>query len=363
MWLYRFSQLVIAATLCLIFIGGMVTTKDAGLAVPDWPLSFGSLNPPGWWHVEDVRLEHGHRLFASVVGMLVTVLTAWIWKKPLAIPASAAVSALATFLSHKAGLPASVVLHIAIWTFAGTFFLSLFLGKRSEGNLLARKLSAGAFICICLQATLGGLRVTKLSIVLAMVHGCVAQAFLCILIALAVVLSPAWVRGGGQNPITGLGAITRLGWIGVGAIYTQLILGAVMRHMKAGLAIPDFPLAFGKIIPPILNEYVAIHFSHRVGALVVTVLLSALILMIFTIARSERRLAVPALLLGGLVAFQIALGAHVIWLARAPVTTTLHVLNGAAVLGLTLVITMRTIRLSRSSAQGPNSILNTGAKS
>lgn len=356
MWLYRFSHLVIAATLCLIFLGGLVTTKDAGLAVPDWPLSFGSLNPPGWWHVEDVRLEHGHRLFASVVGMLVTIMTAWIWRKPFSIPASALVTALATLLAHRAGLTASVALHITIWSFAGTFFLSLFLGDRRGDNPLARKLAAVAFVGICLQATLGGLRVTKLSTILAMVHGCVAQAFLCVLIVLAVVLSPAWRRRGGAGQ---LGSIACLGWITVAAIYCQLIIGAIMRHMKAGLAIPDFPLAFGKIIPPMVNEYVAIHFAHRVGAVVVTILISALILMIFSLARSDRRLTLPALWLGSLVAFQIALGAHIIWLARAPMTTTLHVVNGAAVLGLTLVITMRAIRIgspSPANRQPPGSV-------
>lgn len=336
--LHWFSRVVVFFTFCLIFLGGMVTTKDAGMSVPDWPLSFGTLNPPGWWHMEAVRLEHGHRLFASVVGFLVTVLTAWVWRKPFALPMAAASSALATFTAIKSGVPSLVVMHVSIWTFASIFFVSLFMGRPDEGHgRIARYLSAVAFLGICLQATLGGLRVTKVSILLAMIHGCVAQAFLCVLIGLTLVLSPKWVRGASS----GRSRVSWLAWGCVGAIYAQLILGAVMRHMKAGLAIPDFPLALGKLIPPMLNQYVAIHFSHRVGALIITVLVLALIAALFTKARSKPGLIVPASGLGALVAFQIALGAHVIWLKRAPVTTTLHVVNGAAVLGLTLLIAVR----------------------
>lgn len=311
------------------------------MAVPDWPLSFGSLNPPGWWHIEAVRLEHGHRLFASLVGLLVTILTAWVWKKPWALVTSSVASAMATFVAMKSGVAPIVTMHVSIWSFAGVFFASLFAGRPSEvTNSLARRLSGVAFVAICLQATLGGLRVTKISTELAMVHGCVAQAFLCVLIALAVVLSQRWKNA--QSAPSGGSSIPLLAYTCVAAVYLQLIVGAAVRHMKAGLAIPDFPLGFGHLVPPMINEYVAIHFAHRVGALVVSVLILTLIVIIL-IRRKE--LVLPALGLGGLVAFQIALGAHVIWLARAPVTTTLHVVNGAAILGMTLVIALRAKRL------------------
>jgi cytochrome c oxidase assembly protein subunit 15 len=135
----------------------------------------------------------------------------------------------------------------------------------------------------------------------------------------------------------------------VGAIYCQLILGAVMRHLHAGLSIPDFPLAFGRLIPPMLNERVAIHFAHRVGALVVTSLAVALTALIFTTARRQAPLTRAAMGLMVALAAQVALGASVIWLRREPVITSLHVVNGAAVLGIALLLAVRATRLNALS--------------
>ena len=87
-----YAKGVVAATFVLIFIGGLVTSHNAGMAVPDWPLSFGSLNPEGWWGDLPVRLEHGHRLFGAGLGLLTTILCAWVWRNgwPLLIALVAA---------------------------------------------------------------------------------------------------------------------------------------------------------------------------------------------------------------------------------------------------------------------------------
>ena len=74
--LHRFALLTAAVTFVLIFVGGLVTTTGSGLAVPDWPLSFGQVFPP---MVGGVLYEHGHRLTAALVGVLTTVLAIWIW--------------------------------------------------------------------------------------------------------------------------------------------------------------------------------------------------------------------------------------------------------------------------------------------
>jgi len=293
--LYRFAQATVFATLCLIFLGGMVTSKGAGLAVPDWPLSYGSLNPPGWLHIENVRLEHGHRLFAGFVGLLITVLAILVWKY--------------------------------------------------ETRPRVRWLGVAAFAGVCFQGVLGGLRVTQLSSVLAMAHACMAQLFLCIVLTLAVVLSPNWIHGNWDYFGRKLSAIRAMSWALVFIVYCQLILGAVMRHMNAGLAIPDFPLSFGKLIPPIDSPQIAISFAHRVGALVVTCAVISLFAAILVNARKDRRLLLPAITLAVLLVLQIALGAHVIWLAKAPLPTTLHVLNGALVLCTALFIALRAGRL------------------
>jgi len=211
-----------------------------------------------------------------------------------------------------------------------------------------------AFVLVCVQGTLGGLRVTETSTVLAMIHACTAQAFLCLTVVMAAALSPRWnpapgLRAPGGD---GLPAVKGLAWTLVGAIFCQLMIGAVMRHLHAGLSIPDFPLAFGRLIPPMINERVAIHFAHRVGALVVTVIALALAAVIFTTARRHEGLARTAVGLIVAVAVQVALGASVIWLRlEQPVITSLHVVNGAAVLATALLLAMRATRLSGVPAE------------
>lgn len=294
--LYRLAQATALATFCLIFVGGMVTSRDAGLSVPDWPLSFGSINPPGWWHMDLVRLEHGHRLFAAAVGILTSVLTVMVFLKD---------------------------------------------DRRS-----VKTLALCAFIGVCLQGLLGGLRVTQLSSVLAMAHACVGQAFFCVVLSLAVVLAPGWRRSDWVCFAHNLPLIRKMSWVMVAVVYCQLIIGAVVRHMKAGLAIPDFPLAFGKIIPPLPSTPIAIHFAHRLGAVVVICVAIMLIAVVFWNARNDKRLIIPALAIGSLVILQVALGAHIIWLRKAPLPTTLHVVNGAAVLGSSLFLALRAGRLT-----------------
>ena len=77
-WLHRFATLVAVCTLLLIFIGGLVTSTGSGLAVPDWPLSYGQVFPE---MVGGVAYEHGHRMAAATVGLLTVVLALWLWNR------------------------------------------------------------------------------------------------------------------------------------------------------------------------------------------------------------------------------------------------------------------------------------------
>ncbi|HYP54267.1 MAG TPA: COX15/CtaA family protein, partial [Pyrinomonadaceae bacterium] len=79
MGLHRFSLLVVGATFVLIVAGALVTSNDAGLAVPDWPLSFGRLHPP-MGLIGNVFYEHGHRMIATTVGVLVILLNVYLWR-------------------------------------------------------------------------------------------------------------------------------------------------------------------------------------------------------------------------------------------------------------------------------------------
>lgn len=291
LWLSRFAWLCVAATLSLIFLGGMVTSKQAGLAVPDWPLSYGSLNPPGWWQIENVRLEHSHRLIGSLIGLLTITLAVWTW--------------------------------------------------RVEPRAWVRWLSIAALGGVCIQGVMGGLRVTERSTALAVVHGCIAQIFLSLLVVIAVATA---VREGVKTSGVGARALVRIrntAFLATGVVFAQLILGAVMRHYKAGLAIPDFPLAFGRLIPPLGSFPVAIHFAHRMWAVAVVISVAWLLVTLRRLAPAERRLNRPALLMAVLVAVQIGLGASVIWLAKAPVPTTFHVLNGALILASAVALATR----------------------
>ena len=132
-------------------------------------------------------------------------------------------------------------------------------------------------------------------------------------------------------------------------VYTQILIGATMRHTGAGLAIPDFPLMFGGIVPDHWSPAIAIHFAHRMGAVVVT----CAILMAFTYVRSHHRarreLTRPVSLLAALVAMQFTLGALTVLSLRNPWINSFHVVGGALVLTTSLVLTLRSWRVRFSA--------------
>ncbi|MEZ5333530.1 MAG: COX15/CtaA family protein, partial [Thermoanaerobaculia bacterium] len=130
----------------------------------------------------------------------------------------------------------------------------------------------------------------------------------------------------------------------VGLVYVQILLGAVMRHLGAGLAIPDFPLVFGGLVPPRFDPAITIHYAHRLGALAVTLVV---VWVAVRAARSSilvRSLAVPVGALVALVSVQVLLGGTVIWTGRAVLPNTLHVGVGAALLATSLVLALTSRR-------------------
>ena len=117
-----------------------------------------------------------------------------------------------------------------------------------------------------------------------------------------------------------------------------------MRHTEAGLAIPDFPLAFGHLIPPMWNAKIAIHFAHRVGALIVASMIVATTGHALYHHGRRRELRRPSILLLVLVAVQITLGALTVLSGKQFIINSLHVVTGAAVLATSLVLTLRCYR-------------------
>jgi len=298
--LHRFAVVTATATYVLLFLGGLVTSTGSGLAVPDWPLSFGQVFPA---MVGGVLFEHGHRLAATVVGILTTTLAVWtVVREPRP-------------------------------------------GVRVLGTLM--------LFAVVLQGVLGGVTVLyKLPLAVSVTHACLAQIFFCLCVAMAVVTGPAWLRAGGgftvAAPVAALAAVT------TAAVFVQLVLGALVRHTGAGLAIPDFPLAFGRLVPPFDTRLIAIHFAHRVGAAVVTVLVASLLVRCLGAFRSDRRLVRLATLAASLVVLQIALGATILWTHRAVFPTTLHLVIGAGVLATCLALTLHAGRVAVPAAATPD---------
>jgi cytochrome c oxidase assembly protein subunit 15 len=127
------------------------------------------------------------------------------------------------------------------------------------------------------------------------------------------------------------------------SIYLQLVLGAVMRHMDAGLAIPDFPLAFGRLVPPHWSTQIALHYAHRVWALAVTAAVVALAVRALRVSGGGA-LAAPARFLLLLLPVQIALGGLTVLSLKNPAVATAHLAVGALLLATSLVLAIRVWR-------------------
>jgi cytochrome c oxidase assembly protein subunit 15 len=277
--LHRYAVLTAAATLLLIVAGGLVTSTESGLSVPDWPLSYGRLMPP---MVGGVFYEHGHRMVATTVGLLTVILAVWLAKR--------------------------------------------------EPRRWVRRLGLLAVAAVVLQGVLGGLTVIfLLPTAVSVAHACLAQTFFCLVVAIAVVTSRRW----DPQPASSRGPATRLAALAAGAVFVQLVVGAVMRHTKAGLAIPDFPLSLGRVVPRLDSFPVAIAFAHRAWALAVAAAVLAAV-----VAAHRAGLRRSALFLGLLVPAQIALGAMTVLSRKSVPITTAHVATGALLLGTSLALSL-----------------------
>jgi cytochrome c oxidase assembly protein subunit 15 len=290
--LYRYAQLVVLAVIFLLVAGAMVTSTGSGLSVPDWPLSFGQVMPP---MEGGVFYEHGHRMIATGVGVLTILLAVWLWRR--------------------------------------------------DPRPWMRKLGWVALLLVVLQGVLGGLTVLlKLPVWTSAAHACLAQGFLMVVVFIALALSPGW--NADRTRLTGKSHLPIWATIATLAIYLQLILGAVMRHMNAGLVIPDFPLAYGGLIPPSFTSAIAVHFAHRIGAVVVTIAVLVASTSALRSAQGGSRFSRPAIFMLVLVAVQVTLGASIIWTQRQVHVTTTHVVIGAVLLAVSLVLTVRSWRFA-----------------
>ena len=187
LWLHRLAVLSAGATLFLIFVGALVTSKGAGLAVPDWPTTFGHnmfLFPLSKM-VGGVFYEHSHRLVGSAVGILTVGLVLLLWIR--------------------------------------------------ESRRWLRWLGVVALIAVVMQGVLGGLRVILLEDTLAIIHAVFAQAFFALMVSLALFTSAGWKSQGHTKRSDDVGRIRRLSVLTSSVIYIQMAFGAVLRHTGTGL--------------------------------------------------------------------------------------------------------------------------------
>jgi cytochrome c oxidase assembly protein subunit 15 len=301
---------LVCATFPLIWIGGLVTTYKAGMAVPDWPTTYGYnlfLYPWRTWFYGpwDLFVEHGHRLFAAGVGLLTIALVAVVWTK--------------------------------------------------EPRGWVRWLSVLALVAVIGQGALGGLRVIEDKIQLARIHGCVGPAFFALAVALAVFTSRSWRTA---RPRVDAAAPTMHAWALTTTLlaYVQLVLGSYLRHLPTGLSSNGFRLAF---------------WLHLIVAGLLVVHVMALAWQAMRSSRDEAALVRPAAALPLLVLVQIALGSAT-WIAKygwpawfaeqawaanhvvgaqsrfQALVTTAHVATGSLILAVALLVALRSLRLVRS---------------
>ena len=278
-WPYRLALLTTVCTLPLLFIGGLVTSLGVGLAVPDWPTTFGynMFLYPWSKMVGGIFYEHSHRLLGSAVGLLTILLTITLWTK-----------------EHRPWM---------------------------------RWLGVVALIAVIIQGVLGGLRVILLEHVLAIVHGCFAQAFFAFLAALSLLTAAEWQQQHTKTSGGDAQSIQRGSLLVTGLLYAQLILGAILRHTGSGVAV------------------------HIVGAAIVAMAIFWLVDWLTQSYSDQPRLVQSALLLRRLLLLQLILGiaayiskytASGAFLASfAVVFATSHVVIGALMLATSLRLTLR----------------------
>jgi cytochrome c oxidase assembly protein subunit 15 len=270
------------------------------------------LFPPSLW-IGGIFYEHTHRLIASGVGLMTTILAVWLWLK--------------------------------------------------DSRKWMHWVGVAAFLLVVAQGVLGGLRVVLADAQLGIFHAIIGQLFFVLTSAITLFTSRWWLElerrsptrrdGNSANQHAGPEAgapLRRLVLFTTILIFCQLIIGATMRQQHAGLAIPDFPLAYGKIWPdtsaaavqrdnevrmsvmtenPITAFQIILQMVHRLVALAIFVLIAACAWRTRRQLGKRDPLAKLALFWLGLILVQILLGAATIWSNKAADVATAHVLAGA----------------------------------
>lgn len=302
---FAYAVLTAVSAFFLLLSGGLVTSKGVGMTVPDWPTTYGYnmfLFPISRW-TGGIFYEHSHRLIASGVGLL------------------------------------TVILAVILWF--------------AEPRKWVRMLGYIAVAAVIVQGVLGGLRVTMIKDEIGIFHGMLAQAFISLLVVIAVVTSEAFTTGGARWRWHAPGLL-RWAVVLTVLIYLQLAIGATMRHEHAGLAIHDFPLAYGQVWPVLNADQLAAINAQRVvsGEVPTTIghihlqmlhrLMAVVIFIVVIVYAWLARGAAMGVRLASrwwvfLLLIQICLGGWTVLSNKAADITTAHVAVGALALFLGVI--------------------------
>ncbi|HYB97589.1 MAG TPA: COX15/CtaA family protein [Candidatus Limnocylindrales bacterium] len=280
---HRTARIGVAAAFVLIVAGGLVTSRDAGLAVPDWPLAYGELNPPGWWRIENVRTEHLHRIIAFLVASWTAFLLWQVWRHP---------------------------------------------------DTLTRRLGFAAAALVLVQALLGGLRVLHLSLDLAMVHGLVGQMYFASMIAVATVTAPGWSDA--REPVAATDRT--LAAMLLAAVVAQLGLGIFIRHLGVSVRpLAGSALYYSHVVLAGLVLCLVLELRRRAQALSEEVELPCTRLLVSLMA-VQIVLGIGSFIVTESMEYDRQATVLEAWLP------TLHVACGAAILGATVVLNLHAAR-------------------
>lgn len=281
---HRLALATAGVTMLLIFVGGVVTNTGSALAVPDWPTTFGHNMFTYPWErmVGGIFYEHSHRLLGSLVGMLTVALALWI--------------------------------------------------ALADPRRWMRRLGLLAVVAVIVQGILGGLRVVLLEHGFALIHACLAHAFLSLIVALAVFTSAGWQQRI-PSPLAAGSSLPTRALVTAALLYLQIVFGALLQHAGASFDV------------------------HLIGAGLASI--AVVVLAGTTLSETPENdwLRRPVLLLLGLLMLQFALGIGAylgrfteMQQAASPLTLlilpTTHRIAGAAMLATSVVIALRALRLA-----------------
>ena len=312
-WPHRLAVALALVTFPLIWVGGLVTTYDAGMAVPDWPSTLGYnpfLYPIESWRSGpwDLFIEHGHRMLVVPVAILTICLVGAAWKTDVA---------------------------------------------RST-----KVLTLAALLLIVVQAVLGGMRVLLDQRTLAMAHACIGPAFFSLAVAIALVTSRRWLHKTSPEPDKRAGGIQRLATTTAILAYFQLLLGAQVRHVSVFASSQHYQvwLLLHLFVAILLVGHVAFLFGRSLRGSIMprslrttTWLLLLLIVVQLGLGVSTWvfKFGWPAWMDG----FHFAASFTMVAESLTPsIVITAHVATGSLILAASLVAGMMSIRFLRRTA-------------